>query len=238
MAQQQQQELERLETEAIAIWNFLVNSASTPAQLERLYLKVLVYLVAYFVNKAAAIAATAKPGIIGGSATAYRNRVLAISSDIADAGITNPSANNVTINLLAETGAPSVTLLSLVQTTMQADDNKTMCDVISVQPATAQNYIIAVSIYLSPLANESLILDQVKIILKEYSGTKQKILGGSRPTGETNANIIRTDIIDIIRNLPEVGDVIVSDPATNLIIPPQNYANCTAVTVVLGGRMN
>lgn len=228
MAQQQQQ-LEQLEAEAIAIWNYLIGSASTPAQLERLYLKVLVYLVAYFVNKATAIAATAKPGIIGGSATAYRSRVLTISPDIADAGITNPSANNITINLLAKTGAPSTTLLDLVQSTMQTDPNRMICDVIAVQPATAQNYTIAVSLFLMPTANEATTISAVTNLLNTYKNAKQSILG---------ADVIRTDIIDIIRNLIEVGDVIISQPATNLIVPPQSYANCTSVTVIFGGRMS
>ena len=229
MAQTQSQQLQQLETEAIAIWNFLVNSASTPAQLERLYLKVLVYLVGYFLNQATAIVATAKPGIIGGSITAYRNRVLAISADIADVGITNPTGNNVVLNLLAITGQPSVTLLNLVQSTMQLDSNRMVCDTISVQPAVAQNYAITATIFLIATASESDTLTKANAALATYRNSKQTQLG---------ADIIRTDIINILRDFIEIGDVSLTDPATNLAIPPQNYGNCTSLTVVSGGRMS
>ena len=185
MAQTQSQQLQQLETEAIAIWNFLVSSASTPAQLERLYLKVLVYLVGYFLNQASAIAATAKPGIIGGSITAYRNRVLAISADIADVGITNPTGNNIVLNLLATTGQPSVTLLNLVQSTMQLDSNRMVCDIISVQPAVAQSYAITATIFLMPLANESDTLAKANAALTIYKNNKQTQLG---------ADIIRMEV--------------------------------------------
>lgn len=223
-----QQLLQQLEAEAIAIWEFLTGQPSQPTQLERLYLKPLVYLVAFFLNQKKAIAATAKPGVIGGSVTAYRDRILAISSDIADAGITNPSGNNLTIHLLAKSGQPSITLLNLVQNTMQADPNRMVCDIIAVQPATAQNYQISMSIFLTATASETDTVTKVNELLNNYKLAKQSQLG---------ADIIRTDLIDIVRNLPEIGDVLVSEPATNLLIPPQSYANCTSVAVVVGGRM-
>lgn len=223
-----QQLLEQLEAEAIAIWEFLTGRPSQPTQLERLYLKPLVYLVAFFLNQQKAIAATAKPGIIGGSATAYRDRILAISPDIADAGITNPTGNNLTIHLLAKSGQPSVTLLNLVQNTMQSDPNRMVCDTIAVQPATAQNYTINMTVFLTATASESDTLTKVNELLNTYKSTKQNQLG---------SDIIRTDLIDIVRNLSEVGDVLVSEPATNLLIPPQSYANCTSIAVAVGGRM-
>jgi phage-related baseplate assembly protein len=220
--------LAKLESEAIAIWEFLTGKPSLPTQLERLYLKPLVYLVAFFVNQQKAIAATAKPGIIGGSAEAYRTRILAISGEIADAGITNPSGNNLVIHLLAISGAPSVTLLNLVQLTMEEDENYMMCDAITVQPALAQNYTISTSISISLNANSEKIKKEVEQLLVVNYKNKQ-LLG---------VDIIYTDIVKLIRNLNEVGDVLVSEPATNITIPPQSYANCTAIAVAVGGRMS
>lgn len=225
----QQQQLEQLESEAIAIWEYLIAAVSTPAQLERLYLKVLVYLVAYFVNQASAIADTAKPAIFGGTATAYRTQVLKISPDIVDASIVNTTANNIVISLLSSTGAPSTVLLNLVQSTMQADSNRLICDIITVQPATQQNYTIAVSLFLNATASDTATIASVTALLNTYASTKQMSLG---------ADIIVSDIVDIVRNLTVVGDVIVLSPTTNIAVPPQNYAKCTAVTVTIGGRIN
>lgn len=221
------QQLEQLESQSIQIWEFLTSTISTPTQLERLYLKVLVYIAAYEVNASIAAAATAKPGVIGGSAEAYRSRVLQISADIADAGITNPSGNNIIIHLLAKTGQPSTTLLNLVQSTMQSDANRMVCDVVAVQPATAQNYALNASITLSQTANEEKVKSDAIAALKTYTDGKQMQLG---------ADIIRSDVIDILRNFPEIVDAVVSLPATNIAVPPQSYAACTATAIVVSGR--
>ena len=221
-------QLQQLEAQAIAIWEFLIGAPSRPGQLERLYLKVLAYLIAFFLNQQKAIAATATPGIIGGSLTAYRNQVLAISTDISDAGITNATGNSLTIHLLAKTGQPSTTLLGLVQNTMQNDRNRMIADVVTVQPATALDYRISISFILSQEAVEATVLASANTDLEAYKVAKQSILG---------ADIIRTDLIDLLRNIPEIRDVNVAEPATNLLVPPQSYANCTNVSVVSAGRM-
>ena len=197
-------QLQQLEAQAIAIWEFLIGAPSRPGQLERLYLKVLAYLIAFFLNQQKAIAATAEPGIIGGSLTAYRNQVLAISTDISDAGITNATGNSLTIHLLAKTGQPSTTLLGLVQNTMQND--RMIADVVTVQPATALDYRISISIILSQEAVEATVLASANTDLEAYKVAKQSILG---------ADIIRTDLIDLLRNIPEIRDVNVAEPATN-----------------------
>jgi phage-related baseplate assembly protein len=221
-------QLQQLEAQAIAIWEFLIGAPSRPGQLERLYLKVLAYLVGFFLNEQKAIAATATPGIIGGSLTAYRNRILAISADISDAGITNPIGNNLTIHLLAKSGQPSTALLGLAQSTMQGDRNRMIADTITVQPATALDYRISISIILSQEAVEATTLASANTALETYKLAKQTVLG---------ADIIRTDLIDLLRNIPEIRDVNVAEPATNLLVPPQSYANCTSVSVVSAGRM-
>ena len=222
------QALQNLESETIAIWEYLTGKPSLPSQLERLYLKPLTYLVGFFLNARKAIAATAKPGIIGGSTEAYRDRVLLISADVVDAGITNPSGNNLTIHLLAKTGQPSTTLLALVQSTMQADSNRMICDTITVQPATAQNYSINVALTLSLAANEQTTIASATTALKAYTDDKQNTLG---------ADIIRTDIIDLLRNFPEIKDVLVTLPTTNIIIPPQSYGFCSATVLSVAGRV-
>jgi phage-related baseplate assembly protein len=222
-----QETLQKLEIEAIAIWEFLTNKPSLPSQLERLYLKPLIYLVGSFLNARAAIVATAKPGIINGSSQAYRDRVLAISSDLVDASITNPSGNNITIHLLAKAGQPSTTLLNLVLTTMQADPNRLICDTIAVQPASAVNYTINAALTLDFTANEQIILAAATVALNEYTANKQSTLGG---------DIIRTDLIDILRDFVEIKDVILTAPATNTVIPPQSYGVATSTVLTVSGR--
>lgn len=222
-----QETLQKLEQEAIAVWDFLTGQKSLPAQLERLYLKVLTYLVGYFLNARAAIVATAKPGIINGSSQAYRDRVLAISSDIADASITNASGNNITIHLLAKTGQPSTTLLNLVLATMQADPNRLICDVITVQPASAVNYTINAALTLDYTANEQTVLAAATIALNEYTASKQATLGD---------DITRSDLINILRDIVEIKDVIITAPATNIAIPPQSYGVATSTVLTVSGR--
>jgi phage-related baseplate assembly protein len=223
-----QEDLQKLETEAIAIWEYLTAKPSLPGQLERLYLKVLTYLVGFFLNQRTAIAATAAPGAINGSPQAYRDRILAISADIVDAGLTNPSGNSIVIHLLAKGGQPSTTLLNLVLATMQSDPNRLICDVISVQPASAQNYTINAALTLSYTANEQTILAEATAALKEYTDGKQATLGG---------DILRSDLINILRDIADIKDVILTLPATNTTVPPQSYGVATATVLSVAGRI-
>jgi phage-related baseplate assembly protein len=217
-----QEELQRIEAECVAVWDYLVGSPSQPGQLERLYLKVLAYLVAFFLNARKAIANKAKPGIIRGCAQDYADRVKMISTDIADVGITNPSGNNVVIHLLAVSGQPSATLLNLVQNTMQNDFNKILCDVITVEPATAINYRINASLTLYATANKQKVLDEATRVLTEYSNEKRERLG---------EDIIRTDLIDILRDIVDIRDVNLTQPLTNVVMPPQSYGSAIETTL-------
>lgn len=222
-----QEALQKIEIEAIAVWDFLTGKPSLPSQLERLYIKVLTYLIGSFLNSRAAIVATAKPGIINGSSQAYRDRVLAISPDIADASITNASGNNITIHLLAKTGQPSTTLLNLVLATMQADPNRLICDIVTVQPASAVNYTINAALTLDYTANEQTIVAAATAALNEYTTGKQATL---------SADITRSDLINILRDIVEIKDVIITAPATNIAIPPQSYGVATSTVLTVSGR--
>lgn len=222
-----QEELQGLEAQAIIVWEFLTGKPSLASQLERLYLKVIVYLVSWFINARAAVAASAKPGIMAGSIQAYRDRVLGISPDIADAGFTNPVGNSIIIHLLAKTGNPTTALLNLVLTTMQADENRQLCDTITVQAATSQAYAINAALTLSISANEANIIAQATTALNSYIQEKQNTLG---------ADIIRTDVINILRDIKEIRDVNLTLPATNIIIPPQSYAT-GGITLTVSGRV-
>lgn len=222
------EDLQKTEAEAVAVWEFLTGKPSSANQLERLYIKVITYLIGYFLNAKTAIAATAKPGVSFGGIDAYRDRILAISPDIADAGITNPSGNNLTIHLLAVTGQPSANLLGLVQSTMQADSNRMICDVITAQPATAQNYTINAALTLSLTGNEQTVIAEATAALKAYTDAKQSKLGG---------DIVRSDIINILRDFVDIKDVNLTIPATNITIPPQSYPVATATALNVSGRM-
>lgn len=220
------EDLQKLENEAIAIWEYLTGKPSLPGQLERLYLKVITYLIAFFLNSQSK---TIKAqNATSGSIAAYRDRILDISPDIADAGITNPSGNNIVIHLLAVSGQPSANLLGLVQSTMQADANRMICDTVTAQPAVSQNYTINAALTLSYTANEQTIVAQATAALKEYTDGKQATLGG---------DLIRTDIINILRNIVGIRDVNLTVPATNITIPPQSYAVATATVLNISGRM-
>ena len=220
------EDLQKLENEAIAIWEYLTNKPSLPGQLERLYLKVITYLIAFFLNSQAT--AIKAQNATSGSVAAYRDRVLAISPDIADAGITNPSGNNVVIHLLAVNGQPSANLLGLVQSTMQADANRMICDTIIAQPAVSQNYTINAALTLSYSADEQTVISATTAALKSYTDGKQATLGG---------DIVRSDLISILRSFPDVKDVNLTIPATNIIIPPQSYPVATATVLNVAGRM-
>lgn len=222
-----QDDLQELEILAVKVWDLLTGKTSLPSQLERLYLKPLVYLISFFVNARAALAASAKPGVMAGSIDAYKERVLLISPDIADAGITNPTGNNITIHVLGKNGPPSSALLNLILTTMQADANRMMCDTIAVQVAVPQNYTITAGLTLSLTADEAATIAAANAVLTEYINDRKNKLG---------ADIIRTDLIDLLRNNKDIRDVNLTSPNTNVAIPPQSYGVGVA-TVTMTGRI-
>jgi hypothetical protein len=222
-------DLEQLELEAIAIWEYLTNAPSYPAQLERLYLKVLAYLAGYTLTQSQVAAATATPGIIGGSAEAYRQRILAISSEIADAGITSPSPNNLTIHLLAKTGTPSTALINQVQVAMSNDQNRMICDVVTTQAATRIDYTINAGLTISLIADEAIIIGlgtAALTVLNDYTVEERKL----------GKDVLRSDIIKILRGFPEIINVNLISPPTDLTIPPQSFGNAATITLTVTGR--
>lgn len=221
-----QEDLQQLENQVIQIWDYLTGKPSLPSQLERLYLKPLVYLVSFFLNARAALAASAKPGKIAGSLEAYKERVLQISPDIADAGLTNPLGNNIVIHILGKSGPPSSALINLVLNTMQSDANKIMCDTITVQAAVAQPYQITAGLILSLTANETATLAEANATIEAYIAERKNTLGG---------DIVRTDIINLLRDNKNIRDVNLTVPATNIAVPPQSYGVGTA-TLTFAGR--
>lgn len=222
------EDLQKIEVEAVAILEFLTGKPSQASQLERIYIKVITYLIGFFLNAKTAIAATAKAVGNFGGIDAYRDRIIAISPEIADAGLTNPSGNNLVIHLLAVNGQPSANLLGTVQATMQADANRMICDIITAQPATASNYTINAALTLSFTGNEQTVIASATAAIKEYTDTKQKTLGG---------DIIRTDLINILRDFPDIKDVNLTIPATNITIPPQSYPFNTSTVLNVAGRI-
>lgn len=82
----------------------------------------------------------------GGTAGYYRYQALSASSDVLDATVENNGAGNVLISLLSATDATLNDDLALVTAKINADDVRSLCDTVTVQPANSVPFSVLAAV--------------------------------------------------------------------------------------------
>lgn len=85
-----------------------------------------------------------------GPKNAWKYWALSADSDIADAYVENPSANEIEITIVMSDGSlPSDTMIAKVQEVVEADDVRPLGDEVTVLAPTAESYDIELTYYVS-----------------------------------------------------------------------------------------
>ena len=166
---------------------------------------------------------------VAGSTGAYIYWAKSAHQDIIDVAVISPSAGVVNIYPLVSTGNPSPEILDLVEAVLNADKIRPLTDQVDVLEPTQVDFIIMASVTLYSWADADSVISQINSALTSYATGLKNRLGG---------DIVTSQIIAQINGVYGVYKTVLTQPAEDLIIAANEWANCTDITITIEGYAN
>lgn len=165
---------------------------------------------------------------VAGSEGAYLYWILTSDQTIIDTAIIRGSAPRlVQVNIypLVETGLPSVEVLDRVRDLVGAERIRPLTDEVVVSAPTQITYTLTAQVTLYSSADAAILQSQLNQAAANFVQQKRLKLGQDVPRSQAIAAL----------SLPGVYSVTLTSPATDLIIAPNEWANCTSISVTIAG---
>lgn len=172
-----------------------------------------------------------------GSIDAYIFFALSADSQVADANAESPFPCQITLTILSHenNGTPSAITLAKVRQFfgLTADGSSQAAtpskvrpqgDRLTVQSAQIINYHIVAQLYIQPGPDAQVVLAAANAELARYIAAQRKL----------GANITRSAIHRALHQ-PGVSNVLITSPAADIVITPNQAAHCTATNISIGG---
>lgn len=163
---------------------------------------------------------------VAGPQGAYVWQARSADGQVLDASAISPSAGNVTVSILANSGDGTAdsTLISTVQLALSADSVRPLTDNVTVQAATISNYQITATLYFYSGPDRSVVLAQAQAAAQAYADSMHRI----------GLDITLDGVYAALRQ-PGVARVDLTSPAANITIDNQTASYCTAINLTDGG---
>lgn len=161
-----------------------------------------------------------------GSRASYEYHARSVSAEIADVAVDSPAPGTVRVTLLTATGTgvAAPTLVAAVQSALDADEVRPLCDTVVVQSAVIVPFVITADLTLQDGPDPAVVLAEARAELQRY-------LTDVRGVGRT----IRLSAIFAALHRPGVDAVNLTAPVGDVVIGPTSAAHCTAATITLDG---
>lgn len=169
---------------------------------------------------------------VAGPRDAYKFFAKSAHPSIVDVAVKDhtPNPGDVSIYpLLKDGGLPSTEILNVVQAICSDEKVRPMNDTVYVEAPTVVNYSINVELVLYAGAINAEVLAQVEAALTAFKNEGLNKLG---------RDVTRSTIMSKSKIEGKVYDVDVVQPAANVVVAPEEYANCTGITVTITGTNN
>lgn len=159
---------------------------------------------------------------VAGPEGAYLFHALSADGNVQDIDVSSPSAGNVVITVLSKVGngTPDQTLLDAVEAVLTADDVRPLTDNVTVQGASIVNYSIDAEIVTLSGVSPSIVTQAANDALTAY-------LADRRGLGR---DITRSGLISALM-VPNVQNVTITSPATDVAVSNSQAAYATSITV-------
>lgn len=163
---------------------------------------------------------------VAGPRGAYKFHALSADGRVADAAAISPSPAVAVVTVLSTEGdgTASPELLVIVTNALSAEDIRPVGDRLTVQAADIINYQIDAVLYLYPGPEQEPILDAANASLERYISAQRRI-----------GRDIRISAIHAALHVEGVQRVELSQPSADVVLDDTQAANCTAISVVIGG---
>lgn len=220
-------DLEQLRVRIAAKWLELTGEAMLPGMLEWAYREVLVLVVSWFkIDLEKAIAETFERYLAEVQKLPYggnsRAAIIALAknyTDVADVNVNVPSANLINVFLLAKTGTPTTGQIAGLQTYLNSDRVRNICDTFQVFAASEVIWDSQINITVS--GDLTAIRTSAQTAIANYALSKQKL----------GATIQTDDIIATIKAVSGVVKVVVVSPAVDVLTTAGQFPKLGTNTV-------
>lgn len=165
-----------------------------------------------------------------GPVAAYIYHSKSASGDVKDISVTSPTAGQVVVSVLSNTGngLADQALLDAV-TARLGDDVRPMTDEVIVQAATIIDYTVNATLTVYEGFNQASTQAAAAASLQAWIGS-QHLLGRDITVVGIKAALLVAGVHDVTLN-----NTVGTDLVANLVITPAQVAYCTGTTVVVGG---
>jgi len=157
---------------------------------------------------------------------AYVFHALGAHPDVLDASATSPTPGVVVVSVLSRVGSgvPSAPVLAAVTVTLSEDDVRPLTDQVTVQAAAIVNFTVSASLTLYPGPDSAVVLAEAHARLDDY-------LARSRRLGR---DITRSGLFAAL-HAEGVQNVVLTQPAADVVVTALQAAFCTAKTITVAG---
>jgi phage-related baseplate assembly protein len=160
-----------------------------------------------------------------GSEGAYRFHALNAAPEILDAVVTRPAPGEVQVAILTLGGAPTAGQIDQVEAAVTASDVRAICDTVTVVGTTSQPYQIEAELVLYETADPASVLAAAEAAAQAFATSRRRRLGLDATTGQVQAALW----------LPGVYDITLLQPAADVVVGDDTWADCTAISISVSG---
>lgn len=163
-----------------------------------------------------------------GSRGSYIYHAKSADSSIVDVAVLSATPGTVQVYPLVATGLPDQAILDAVLAICSAEDVRPLTDEVQALPPVPTDYAIAVTVETYQWPDRTLVQQQALVALQAIS----------TPAAGTLGRDVTISSLIAAASVNGVYRVTVQSPVSDLIIPPQGFARCTGITVILGASVN
>lgn len=156
-----------------------------------------------------------------GSRGAYEYHAKSANASITDVSISSPVPGTVLIVPLTETGDTPQQVITDVYNTCSAEKVRPLTDTVIVAAAVRVDYTITINAVLFEDTDATAARAAMLAALESYATGKRQRLG---------LDVVRSQILKMAK-IDSTYDVEVVEPAANIQITDEQYANCSNVTI-------
>lgn len=158
---------------------------------------------------------------VAGPSGAYRAFAMSASQDITDAAVLSPNPGEIKVYVLTADGLPGAETLSLVEDTLSDETVRPLADDVEALAAIESAYDIEIDVTLYQDSDQASVLAAVEGVLETYADERRERLG---------RDIVQSQIVHQAM-LDGVYKVDVTDPAADIEVASNEWANCGSITV-------
>lgn len=163
-----------------------------------------------------------------GSRQAYIYHALSTDAAIIDAEAIRGDNGNIYIHILTNDGIASDELLQAVLDNTSDEKKRPLSDRVHVLNGEALNVEIAITVYPLKTANPQAVIATVTQKAQSYVSNLKTKLG---------VDVVPSQIIDALSG-DGIWQIEVTSPTKAVIVEPWQWANCTKISISLGGAQH